>query len=213
MRVRTGRALLVAAMATGSLLATVPAAHAAGEYANATAVKSTLVDLPITAAQANCPGPPDSPQTGPPIVIGSIAVGVLNARCSSYQAASSVAGVRIYDSSDPNNTVVLDAVQSSCNGQTRTASSSVTVKAGNTGINVGPISTPVTIVTGTLAIYLNEQINSDGWIGRNAVRIRFFGPEQNQDVILAQSRCASYSESRSSNLLGGLLGGLGIKLF
>ena len=60
MRFPIGRASLAATLAGASLLLIPSGAQAAGEKTNATAVKSTVLDYPLTVGQANCPGVPNA---------------------------------------------------------------------------------------------------------------------------------------------------------
>ncbi|MDQ6927173.1 MAG: hypothetical protein M3159_00740 [Actinomycetota bacterium] len=211
MRFKIGSGLGVAAVVASLILSSAPA-YAVGENANATAIQSTLADIPINLAQANCPGPSNTPQSTLPLLLGPIAVGVGNAQCGNTFAQSSIASLRIFDSSDPNNTVVLDAINASCNSD-GTFSSTVTVALGNTQVNAGPITTPLTIETAGLAIYLNEHTTDGGFNGVNAVRIRLAGPEQNQNLILAQARCGTASTSTANARAPKGLSLFGLKLF
>lgn len=214
MKLKFGACLGAVAM-TGSLLLSMSPAYADGENANATAIQSTLLDVPVTHAQANCPGPDSHNQSTVPLVIGSIQIGVANAQCTDSSAKSSVASVKVRDSSDPFNTVFLSAIKSSCRND-GTFTSTVTVGTGNIGIFAGPITTPTVINLGGAAIYLNEHTTDGGFNGVNAVRIQLGGPEQGQNLILAQSRCNSdngfggTNQTHSTNN-GGLLG-LGLNL-
>jgi hypothetical protein len=199
-----------------TLLASSSTAYAApGDNANATAVKSTLLDLPITLSQANCPGPPSSPQSAGPIVLGNLTIGLLKAECTSGSAKSSVASIRSFDPSDWRNTFKLDAIASSCKSYGRQRSSTVTIKnLLNRNGDVGPVTTPLTLTNGTISVFLNEQFESNGFIGVNAVRIQLGGTDQGQNLILGQSQCAVGESSSSTDGGGG--GGisiLGIRLF